>query len=292
MVKHSIILWDCCYRNFFHLTGSLAVQDFPRDAYEIIWVEQRSRAESDHFNHRLGLKSLGDTVAQHAGNCQARVLYLNQPASQPYHLGMAVNAGIRAASGDLLTSMDGDMLVRADFLACLTRAHDELGCVLNLERRRAAHAVGVAPERWTEGVIDFDRCLAASPQAGNPIPGTVKNKGPCISAPCAWWEAVDGYDEHDLWSTGISRAGQDVNARLDLFAGRPARALPGQVAVHPWHPHGLDRNGDAENIVFAAQKRLIDWSREHREPTLPPRRPLLDEVYAGCRAALTEVQCQ
>jgi hypothetical protein len=289
-VKHSIILWDCCYRNFFHLTGSLAAQDFPRDEYEIIWVEQRSREESDAFNQQLGLLSLGDTVARYADVCQVRIIYLEQPPEQPYHLGIAVNAGIRAAHGEILTSMDGDMLVRPDFLTHLACAHSELGCVLNLERRRAAHAVGVTPDRWTEGVIDFERCLAASMEADKPIPETVKNKGPCISAPRAWWEAVGGYDEHDLWSTGISRAGQDVNARLEIYSSKPSRALPNQVAVHPWHPQGLDRRGHAENILFAAQKRLIDWSREHRDPTLAPRRALLEEVYAGCRGVLKEIQ--
>ena len=123
-MKHSIILWDCCYRNFFHLTGSLAAQDYPKDQYEVIWIEQRSRAASDAFNHRLGLRSLGDTVALYADRCDVRVVYLNQPPAQPYHIGVCVNAGAARARGEILSRMDGDMLVKPDFLRSLDREMD------------------------------------------------------------------------------------------------------------------------------------------------------------------------
>lgn len=289
-MKHSFVLWDCCFRNFFHLTGSLAAQDFPCEEYEIIWVEQRTRAASDTFNRPLGLPSLGETVERYAGVCQVRVLYLDHPPEQPYHLGIALNAGMAAARGEIVSCMDGDMLVRPDFVASLGRAHAELGCVLNLARRRAPHAVGVPPERWTEGIIDFELCLDANPRGRRQIPESVTNKGPCISAPRQWWQAVGGYDEHPLWATGISRAGQDVNARMEIFSGQPSRALPDQLAVHPWHPQGLNRSGEIEGIIFAAQQRLIDWSLEHREPTLPPRDGVLAEVYDSCRDAVKENQ--
>ena len=287
-MKHSIILWDCCYRNFFHLTGSLADQDYPKDQYEIIWVEQRSRAASDVFNHRIGLQSLGDTVALHADRCDVRVVYLDQPASRPYHIGVCVNAGSALARGEILSRMDGDMLVRPDFLRGLDREMTTRPGVINLARRGAAKPVGVPLERWTEGTIDYDLCRAECPRGFDPIPPVIRNKGPCLAAPRAWCEAVGGYDEHDLWATGISRNGQDLAARLEIYSRVPSRALLDHIGVHPYHPTGLNRLGEAETAIFAAQQSLIDWSRKHAEPTLAARRIVLEETYARIRGCVEE----
>ena len=287
-MKHSIILWDCCYRNFFHLTGSLAAQDYPKREYEIIWVEQRSRAASDAFNHRLGLRSLGDTVALYASECDVRVVYLDQPAAQPYHIGVCVNAGTALARGQFLSRMDGDMLVKPDFLRSLDREMTTRPGVLNMVRRGAARPVGVPPERWTEGIIDYARCLAECLRGHDPIPSVVRNKGPCLSAPRAWCEAVEGYDEHNLWATGISRNGQDLTARLEIYSGVPSRALPDQIGVHPFHPTGLNRLGHTEAAIFDAQQTLIDWSRAYHEPTLAARRDTLAETYRYVRQQVEE----
>ena len=287
-MKHSIVLWDCCYRNFFHLTGSLADQDYPKNQYEIIWVEQRSREASDAFNHRLGLRSLGDTVAAYADRCDVRVVYLDQPTSQPYHIGVCVNAGAALARGEILSRMDGDMLVRPDFLRRVDHEMDARPGVLNLARRGAARPVGVPMERWTEGVIDYELCRAECLHGHDPVPPVVRNKGPCLTAPRAWCEAVGGYDEHALWATGISRNGQDLTTRLEIKSGVPSRALPGQMGVHPFHPRGLNRLGEVETVIFAAQQRLIDWSRAHAEPTLAARRAVLEETYARVRPAVEQ----
>ena len=61
-MHHTFIAWDCCFRNCFHLVKALADQDYPKDQYELIYVEQHSREASDSFNHSLGLPSLKDTV--------------------------------------------------------------------------------------------------------------------------------------------------------------------------------------------------------------------------------------
>src|SRR5262245_44912601 len=101
---HSIISWDCCYRNFFHLIGSLEEQDYPKDQFEVIYVEQRSRKQSDDFNHSLNLLSLGDTVARFSSRLNVRVVYLDKVDS-PYHLGISNNHGIRMAKGKYISVM-------------------------------------------------------------------------------------------------------------------------------------------------------------------------------------------
>ena len=77
---------------------------------------------------------------------------------------------------------------------------------------------------------------------------------------------------------------------MEIFSGKPSRALPDQLAVHPWHPQGLNRSGGLEGVIFAAQQRLIDWSIGRREPTLPLREAVLAEVYDGCKDAVRENQ--
>jgi hypothetical protein len=78
---HTIISWDCCFRNFFHLTGALAEQQYSKDQYELIYVEQRSRQASDAYNHKLGLQSLQDTVDAYRDRFNVRGLFLSQDQS-------------------------------------------------------------------------------------------------------------------------------------------------------------------------------------------------------------------
>ena len=246
-------------------------------------MEQRSREASDAFNHRLGLRSLGDTVALHAGRCDVRAIYLGQPASQPYHIGVCVNAGMTRARGrNSSRAWTGICWCKPDFLRMpgprdggAARRHqprDKRGAARNPWASRA--------ERWTEGIIDYELCRArVSARVPRPAPaGRCKNKGPCLSAPRAWCEAVGGYDEHLLWATGISRNGQDLTARLEIYSGVPSRALPDQFGVHPFHPIELNRVGEVETAIFTAQQDLIDWSRAHAAPTLDVRREMVEEV--------------
>lgn len=283
MIVHTIISWDCCFRNFHHLIGALADQVFPRDQYEVIFVEQRSRAESDAFNHRLGLKSLQDTVNEYSDRCNVRALFLNHDVEQPYHLGIANNTAIRLARGRYISVMDGDMLVRPSFLSALQKAHEARPAVINLDRRTSSKPVGVSGRDWVKGQIDFDRCLAVCPDRDHAIPTRVSNKGPMVSAPRQWWEAVGGYDEHALWSTGVSKLGGDVNARLEIYAGQEASVLSDEFAVHPYHPAGFSRQAKVQSLVLGIQQQLWDWSVRHQEPSHVKRQPLANELYKQYR---------
>jgi hypothetical protein len=278
-VIHTIISWDCCFRNFFHLVGSLAEQNYPKDKYEMIFVEQRDREASNAYNHNLGLRSLQDTVDAYRSRFNVRAVFLSRDYGHPYHLGICNNVGIRQARGEYISVMDGDILVRPDFLTRLEEAHHSLDTVINLDRWDAARPVGAAFENWTDGIVDFDLCHAVCPDLDRKTPRHVTNKGPLISAPKKWWEAVGGYDEHRIWSTGISRLGQDVTARMEVYAGRESRALPKQFCVHPYHPSGFNRTGHLESFVLSAQQQLILWSQENAEPSREKRNPLSESLY-------------
>ena len=275
---HSIISWDCCYRNFFHLIGSLAEQDYPKDQFEIIYVEQWSREQSDAFNHSMNLKSLGETVALYSDRINVQAVYLDKIHS-PYHLGISNNAGIRMAKGKYISVMDGDLLVEKDFLRKLEKAHEEKNCVLNLDRRYALGPAGVPESRWMEAEIDFERVLRQCTNQERIIPDKVENKGPMISAPQSWWKAVDGYDEHRIWSTGVSKSGQDVTRRLEMYCGKESIALPGTFSVHPYHPAGFNRGAAAEKLVLYAQQKIIDYSREHGITKVKQREAYVEKIY-------------
>ena len=63
------------------------------------------------------------------------------------------------------------------------------------------------------------------------VPDVISNKGPLISAPLKWWQAVGSYDQHCLWSTGVSKLGSDVNSRLEIHCGKASRGVPGDQTL-------------------------------------------------------------
>ena len=276
---HTIISWDCCFRNFFHLIGALAEQQYSKDQYELIYVEQRSRQASDAYNHKLGLQSLQDTVDAYRDRFNVRGLFLSQDQTHPYHLGVSLNRAIREVDGRYISVMDGDVLVRPDFLLCLEEAHQTLGTVINMDRRSAARPVGADFKNWHHGVIDFDLCLAECLDRDRPVPERVSNFGPLISASREWWEAIGGYDTHRIWSTGISRLGWDANTRLEIYSGRRSLPLPEHICVHPYHPAGFNRKADLETMVLSVQLQLIKWTRQNAEPSYEMRKMVADRLY-------------
>jgi len=278
-MKHTIISWDCSFRNFFHLIDAVEKQNYNKSEYELVFVEQRTREIADAYNHQFGLKSLWDRYQEVRDNFNFRVIYLNHPLAEPYHLGRSNNVGLEIANGEIISIMDGDILIHPNFLKCLDVAHYEHNAVINLARHYASRPVRARFDNWTEGVIDFDLCLAECPDTDKPIPRAVNNKGPLISAPREWWFAVGGYDKHRIWATGISRLGQDVTTRLEIYSGRESLALPGQFCVHPYHPAGFDRGADLEKMVLSIQEELIIWSRQNREYSHRKRQYIQERLY-------------
>ena len=277
-MRHSILSWDCCFRNFFDLIPALAAQDYPRSEYELIIVEQRTRQESDRYNHALGLPSLSEVVDEHRGRFNVEAVFLGVGADLPYHIGLCLNRAAARARGSVLSRMDGDVIVRPDFLSQLDQAHSELETTLNLDRRMVPHPVGASLSNWREGKREFVACLQACPDRDRPVPKTVSNKGPMVSAPRDWIEAVGGYDEHRLWSTALSRSGQDLTARLEILTGKPSMALPDQFCVHPFHP-SVHRSSALAGLVLGIQRKLINWSKDCGEPHHERRQAITEQLY-------------
>jgi hypothetical protein len=261
------------------LIDALLVQEYDRDQFELIFVEQRTKEVADAYNHKLGLKSLWDSYEEVKDRMNIQVVYLGDALSITYHLGRCNNSGIELAKGETISIMDGDMLLPPDFLNQLEEYHRSGAGVVNIARRMAREPVGVPFERWTEGIIDFDRCLEVCDDAHFPLPRTVENKGPMISAHRSAWKAINGYDEHVIWSTSLSRLGQDATARLEMFCQVESTALPDCFAVHPYHPAGFSRRTLDSVRLLSIQADLIDWARKHNAISWKERTAVVIEVY-------------
>jgi hypothetical protein len=289
-MKHSIISWDCCYRNFFHTAFALSDQDFNVDDFEVIYVEQRTQAASDRFNRQFGLSPLSDVVKALEDRMNARALYLGDGPETPLHWGRAVNLGIGASRGEVVSVMDGDLLVERDFLARLDQEHSKSSkAIVNLHRRMVPKPIGVSTVHWTEQRVTFDACLDACPDRDQPLPSSANNYGPMISARREHWEAVGGYDEHRIWSTGLSLLGADVTSRLEIRVDSTAHLLPDVVCVHPWHPVGFRRDTLSARRILSLQGELIESAKTNRVSNWNDRLATTEAVYGKNRRLIQRV---
>jgi len=266
-MKHTIISWDSSFRNFFHLIDGLLQQNYNREEFEVIYVEQRSKELANKFNHNLNLKSLWDRYEEVKNQINIKVLYLNDDFTVPYHLGTCNNAALKIAKGDIISIMDGDMLLPSDFLSQLEEAHSKGDYVYNLYRFMCPFPVNVDKQNWWKASFLLDDCLAICPDKGTKMPDTIDNKGPMISAKKEYWQRINGYDPNLIWSTSVSRSGQDVCARLEIATGSKSLCLKTSYAVHPWHPIGISvlgrgRRNELVMGLLSTQQEIIDFSRK------------------------------
>lgn len=265
-MKHSIISWDSSFRNFFHLIPSLACQDFNKDQFEVIYVEQRSQEVADRYNHNLGLRSLSDLKTEYGDKLNIRIIYLNNSTDIPYHLGKCVNAGLRVAQGEFINIMDGDTLVPNNFLQILTNEQEKEHQIFNLFRHMAEHPVDVTSfSEWKSATVSINKCLNASFTKYSKLPKHYSNCGPLISASRDFWTEIGGYDESDFWATSASTLGGDANRRLELVSGKRSLRLPDCFCVHPWHPIGYARKSRKDKVQLfkdyvAIQYNSSNWS--------------------------------
>lgn len=296
-MKHSIISWDCSFRNFFNLVDGLLYQDYPRSDFELIYVEQRSQDTADRYNHMLGLKSLWDRYEEVKDKINISIYYLNDPLKVPYHLGKCNNYGISKAKGEIISIMDGDLLLPRDFLHELAQQYEQEDVVLNLHRLMCERPVNASLENWVKGEIDFEKCLEVCPNKDNPIPKVVSNKGPMISAKRKFWQMINGYDPNPIWSTSTSKSGVDVNTRLEIAAKSSSRSLEKSFAVHPWHPVGYaaanrEKLDSLAKKILNIQTTIIEYSTDNNiwswEDRISFSQQLVDEHKDLLEEVITE----
>jgi len=240
----------------------LTRQDYDLSQIEIIVIEQRSREISNAYNIKWGCKTLYDTVRLLREHIDIRVVYLDEDPTELYHWGRCLNRGIDLARGEIISTCDADMIFQKNFLSALDEFHyNESPVVVNLERRMAVSPALVGLDKWTTASTEYGDVLKLCPHFDAPVPTVVSNKAPLISAPRQVWQLTGGFDEHPIWGTGLSRNGQELVSRMEIVIGKRSLALPGQVAVHPWHPSGFNRRIGRNIMILEIHERIGQASR-------------------------------
>lgn len=256
--SHTIVTWDCCFRDFFHIIPSIAECDIDEgDAVEIIVVEQRSQFEAEKRARENNVKSAEEVAADLSGLVDCKVLYMNDEG--PYHPGKALNYGLIHASGDIISTMDADILVHKRFLNILDDLHSKGEVLVTMDRLSAAFPCGVTKEKWKDQIVDYELVSRLSPKYGKPIPQVVGNKAPLLSIKEGLWNELGFYDEHFSFSTAYTKFGQDISRRFAIL--RPGSEVSMPVpCVHPWHPSPMQRKSRTYKILYDAQESAMAWS--------------------------------
>jgi hypothetical protein len=285
-MKHSIVLWDCTFRNFFHLLDSLAQQAYDLGEVEVIVVEQRSRELAEGYARQEGVRSAWEVADDVADRLNVRILALDESMSTPYHPGRLLNVGLQEATGEILSTMDADLLVPAGFLSLLERMHERGQRVITLHRHQAAYPCGTTVDDWKHQIIDYDLILPTCPDAGVPIPQVNQNKAPLLSARRETWDAIEGYDEHVLFSTAYTCFGRDASVRFNVALGG-GQEIPMPIAcVHPWHPTEVQRNDMKIRCLYQAQNFAMKWSHTQQAPRVSQRNGYLQNLYGNNAVAI------
>ncbi len=282
-MKHSIISWDCSYRNFFHLIDGMLWQRYPKEDFELIYVEQKSKEVANTYNHSLGLKSLEDRYNEVRDKINIKIIYLNEPDNIPIHFGKCSNAGIELAKGEIISVIDGDLFFPPDFLEKLSDYHSKTpSAVVDIFRKDALYPAAVSSFKdWKKASYDFYKCLNTTPDKYGLVVDRYGFGGPMISAKRNLWEKTGGYDPHVIWSTNLTKAGGDHNFRMEIASGNRSVCLPDCFAVHPWHPAGIraKRQEEATLKYYALLDELTQWSVDNKKPHHKDRKEVTDTIY-------------
>lgn len=223
-MKISVVLIDGGFRENFFALDCLTRQVFPREEFEILWVDFYDRA-----------------AAASNGGMPVRGITLGNPRGSTYHSSYCFNRGIREAKGELLVIPDPDQILAGDFLHRLWEYH------------RAYDRLVVYPYRYDENqpgsLKSFESGeLAAKCSLQNPL-----NYGGCLSVRKKWMLEINGYEQHPAFATGHHANGRDVYTRLKNL-GLAILWAPEIKMYHPWHP--LTRTA---GVNSKQQREIIEW---------------------------------
>lgn len=259
MTTTSIIMIDGMFREAFHAVGSWGAQDLPPDEYELIWVEHYGAVDP-----RL------EEEIEKVPN--ARLIKLGREGE--YHSSYCFNAGIKAATGELLLLPDADLMVEPCFVREIAGLHARNPRLVTYNHRfnepkdehhgtptlEHLQAVGVVTHPW--------------------------NWGGCLGVRKEWLVEVNGFEQHPVFATGDHANDFDMYTRLkDL--GLEVAWPPGLNLYHPWHP-GTLRYSDAHRLQRIVSDYHAHALTSHAFQGLDPARDT--EMPEALRAALDQAR--
>jgi glycosyltransferase involved in cell wall biosynthesis len=252
---------------------SLLVQDYPRERYEIIVVDDGSKDKTESV-----VRAMQQRLATH------RLRYVRQ---EHQGLNAARNAGIASARGQLIGFIDDDEIAPPSLLTQAARLLDgPLGpaavggwCRVRLEGR--------APP------FICDRCLATYkgieyPGGDEPFVDVDDVPGGCFFC----WKST--FERHGIFNDSLSGPGDDAEwcARVRRQGGRLLmgrdlwvwhRVLPGDLRLR-----GLWAKCVLSPAHYARARRAMDWNGRAADDVRQAIRFLAHGLRRGCRVGLAQ----
>ncbi|MBN2303286.1 MAG: glycosyltransferase [Anaerolineae bacterium] len=204
----SVIMVDGSFREYFHAIDFFGNQTLPPDEYELIWVEYTNRVQPE----------LAEKIAQYPN---FKIITLNR--EDVYHSSYCFNAGITASSGEVIVIPDADVVVEPDFLERVWAEHQTNNkLVMYLYRFNEDQS-----EHKPDWDLDHLRTVG---RLTNP-----SNYGGCLTVRKKWLLAINGYEQHSTFESGLHGNGYDIYSRLKIL-GLHVMWHPEIRLYHPWHP--------------------------------------------------------
>lgn len=218
---------DGCFREHVHVIESLNNQSFPKELFEILWVEFYDKPNAK-------LAGMADNL---------RVITLGNPRDTEYHSSYCFNEGIRQSKGEVLVIPDADVMVQPSFLDSIWREHE------SCERLAMYFHRLNEPRELHDDVKSYQLDYLKSMTRVT----TTSNFGGCLTVRKKWLVEINGYEQESTFGSGAHANGYDVNTRLKNL-GLHIMWHPSERLYHPWHP-----GTDSGSMRYKLQHMIVEY---------------------------------
>ena len=233
-MKISVIMWDGSFRKFTHTIDCFSEQTFPKNEYEIIWV--------DFYNSSEIIRKKLDQYKN------TKLFTLKNDNSENWNLGICINNGVKNSIGELLVIPDPDIFVEKNFLQIIWDEH-KINKNLVLYIRRYDEPMDCASELSKTDIKYLkDNCILSNPT----------NYAGCLSVKKENYNLIGGFEEHKAFCES-SMSGIETYTRF-RNAGLEIKWATTLKVYHPWHPDTGKSNIEKEKReIFGLAKGFNHW---------------------------------
>ena len=223
-MKISVVMVDGGFRERIYGAEFFSRQDFPAGDYEILWIDFYRRPHRD-------LETFP----------KVRVITLARTGE--YHSSFCFNRGIEESRGDVIVIPDADQIVKPDFLSTVWELH-------GLYDRLAVYGY-----RYDEPEAGALRTLTFEDLQRTCVMKMPTNFGACLTVRRRWLLEINGYEQHEIFSSGLHANATDISTRFKNL-GLAVQWEPRLKLYHPYHPMTA-----THSAAYERQLKVIEWRR-------------------------------
>ena len=228
----SIVTWDANFRENLFTVDSFFNQNIDTDIFEFIWV--------DYYNSN---RNVANKIKNYP---RAKLITLDNPASDQWHIGKCINAGVKNSSGDIILLIDGDIIVDDNFLEHINKVY-KVGNEFVTYFRRYDESIG-------NSAVDSKVQIKKMGKIFHLL--SVDNFAGCAAVPRNLFQAINGYETHPAFA-GPGMIAKEFYVRMKNF-GAPIRWDRNKNVYHPWHPNTL---GSGFQKELKEQIKILKWAK-------------------------------